>query len=81
VKDIGTLRRLMACGPDKVRAHAPLNLAAYNLTSLGNLLARNSLALARHSKCAWDKKQRLCSDGSTAELRWRNRLGRRLETV
>ena len=39
VKDIGTLRRLMARGLDKIRAHALLNFAAYNLTRLGNLLA------------------------------------------
>ena len=39
VKDIGTLRRLMARGLDKIRAHALLNFAAYNVTRLGNLLA------------------------------------------
>jgi len=38
-KDIGTLRRLMAHGLEKIRAHALLNFAAYNLTRLGNLLA------------------------------------------
>lgn len=39
VKDIGTLRRLMARGLETIRAHALLNFAAYNLTRLGNLLA------------------------------------------
>jgi len=39
VKDIGTLRRLMARGLEAIRAHALLNFAAYNLTRLGNLLA------------------------------------------
>lgn len=39
VKDIGTLRRLMARGLEKIRAHVLLNFAAYNLTRLSNLLA------------------------------------------
>ena len=39
VKDIGTLRRLMARGLDRIRAHTLLNFAAYNLTRLSNLLA------------------------------------------
>lgn len=39
VKEIGTLRRVMARGLDNIRAHVLLNFAAYNLTRLGNLLA------------------------------------------
>ncbi|KAI5913067.1 transposase [Azoarcus sp. PA01] len=39
VKDIGTLRRLMARGLDKSRARTLLNFATYKLTRLGNLLA------------------------------------------
>jgi len=39
VKEIGTLRRVMARGLDNIRAHVLLNFAAYNLTRLSNLLA------------------------------------------
>jgi IS5 family transposase len=39
VKEIGTLRRVMARGLDIIRAHVLLNFAAYNLTRLSNLLA------------------------------------------
>lgn len=38
VKDIETLRRLIARGLDRIRAHVLLNFAAYNLTRPGNFL-------------------------------------------
>lgn len=43
VKEIGTLGRIKLRGLEKIRAHALLNFAAYNLTRMNNLFAARAI--------------------------------------
>lgn len=43
VKEIGMLGRIKLRGLDKIRAHALLNFAAYNLTRMNNLVADRAI--------------------------------------